>query len=72
MLYYNYLIKQSFYHPLEYKVSMFDGNMGRKKWNVTFYDYSAREADEAYGKKSYYLQKSSFLAKTRSKSIIRT
>lgn len=51
---------------------MFDGNMGRKKWNVTFYDYSAREADEAYGKKSYYLQKSSFLAKTRSKSIITT
>lgn len=36
---------------------MFDGNMGRKKWNVTFYDYSAREADEAYGKKLYYLQK---------------
>ena len=36
---------------------MFDGNMGRKKWNVTFYDYSAREADEAYGKKVYCLLK---------------
>lgn len=30
----------------EYTVSMFEGLNGKKKWNVTFYDYSAREMDE--------------------------
>lgn len=29
---------------------MFEGLNGKKKWNVTFYDYSAREMDEnTYG-----------------------
>ena len=38
---------------IEYTVSMFESTTGTKKWNVTFYEYSAREMteDTPYGKK---------------------
>ena len=31
---------------IEYTVSMFESTTGTKKWNVTFYEYSAREITE--------------------------